>query len=101
MTTATRPNRTTSIAKLQRAIHAFNGYTGPGQWTVDGSGRSFIALTFTCSLADLPSHAVGDEPWDHWGGEEILTTAKLDSDRTMSGEESRSYFASAIIFVEN
>jgi hypothetical protein len=98
MTIAMRPNRAEAVVALQRAIHAFNGHVG--KWTVEGNGRNFVALTFASTLADLPEYTIGDEPWDLWG-EEILAAANLKSDRTISGEESRSFFASAIIFVED
>jgi hypothetical protein len=99
MSTTTLPNRTAAVAALQRASQTFNRYAGPGEWTVDGRGRNFIALIFTCRMADLPDNFTGDDPWDRCGGEDILASAHLGSDRTMSGNDSGYFFASAIIFV--
>jgi len=99
MSTVKLPNRTAAIAALRSAIqiHSCNGCGGPGKWTVDGRGRNFIALTVTWD--DFPESVVADEPWELWGGEEILACAHLESERMVSGDESGSFFASAIIFV--
>ena len=102
MTTATRPHRTVAVAALQKAIKKFSGYRGPGRWTVDQKGRDFITLTYTSGrLAVYPEYVFGSEPWDLWGGQEILASSNLKSDRTVSGEDSTSFFGSAIIFVED
>ncbi|MGA3049830.1 MAG: hypothetical protein ABSD67_24720 [Terracidiphilus sp.] len=103
MSTTTLPNRTAAAIALQRAvqIHSLNGCSGPGKWKVDECGRNFIALTFTFGDADFLEYVVADEPWELWGGEEILASAHLESGRTLSGDESGSFFASAIIFVED
>jgi len=86
MSTVKLPNRTAAIAALRSAIqiHSFNGCSGPGKWKVDGQGRTFIALTVTFDVGDFPEHVVADEPWEFWGGEEILASAHLESDRTVT-----------------
>jgi hypothetical protein len=96
----TLPSRTTAIAALQKAILEFSGYTGPGKWAVNPNGRNFIGLTYSSKTA-WPESSLGGEPWDLYGGDQILAASGLKSDRTVSCQKSRSFFASAIIFVKD
>ncbi|MGD0095531.1 MAG: hypothetical protein ABSB60_03495 [Terracidiphilus sp.] len=100
MKRAKLPNRAAAVEALQRSMQEFK-CTGPGKWTVNRSGRNYIALTYTCQLAAFPEYTLGSEPWDLWGGQQILVSSHLKSDRTVSCQKSSSYFASAIIFVED
>ena len=99
--TTTLPNRRAAIAALQKAIQEFSGCTGPGKWAVNPNGRNFIGLTYTSKITAYPETSLGGEPWDLYGGAEILAFSKLKSDRTVSCQKSGSFFASAIIFVRD
>lgn len=77
------PARDIAIARLEAAIAAYEGDTGPGCWQVerdfDRVGQARIGLTYLLGISDQPEDMAGDEPWKIWGGNAILAQAGLES----------------------
>ena len=96
------PSRTNAVRILDLVIARYLGRTGPGKWTVDKSGRNFVALRWSCPLARLPANPSGEDVWDLCSGWDILVASRLKSDRFVSGDDGEgNFFTSAIIFVRD
>lgn len=61
--------------KLESAIAAYDGDTGPVIWTVSERGEDSASLVATYS-EDI---VLEDEPWTQFGGDAILQAAGFDS----------------------
>ncbi len=84
---------------LENAIAA---HTIPaGKWSVETPGRFFITLVWTGKFTTIPPGFTGNTPWVEYGGNDILLSAGVWTDRILTGDNGDGdFYSAAIIYVQ-
>jgi hypothetical protein len=98
------PTRSDAIARLNSAIHDYQGDRGPGSWNVDEHYRpDQISLYYRITGADEAIRTAllrgPERVWSEWGGDEILKAAELEMVTGVALGGTDEYTDSAIIAV--